>query len=78
MQSISAANGREADWKKRKRRLIIVGIFVVVVVVACNRRLVRYVRARRIQYWIDFCQISNFDDRPTPTRLDEVDFASLS
>jgi hypothetical protein len=33
MQSISAANGREAVWKKRKRRLIIVGIFVVVVCV---------------------------------------------
>jgi hypothetical protein len=33
MQSISAANGREAVRKKRKRRLIIVGIFVVVVVV---------------------------------------------
>jgi hypothetical protein len=33
MQSISAANGREAVRKKRKRRLIIVGIFVFVVVV---------------------------------------------
>jgi hypothetical protein len=32
MQSISAANGREAVPKKRKRRLIIVGIFVVVAV----------------------------------------------
>jgi hypothetical protein len=44
----------------------------------CWRRLVGYVRATRIQYWIDFCQKSNFDDRPTPTRPDEVDFASLS
>ena len=34
MQSISAANGREAVRKKRKRRLIIVGIFVVVVLEA--------------------------------------------
>jgi hypothetical protein len=25
-----------------------------------------------------FCQISSFDDRPTLTRPDEVDFASLS
>jgi hypothetical protein len=32
MQSISAANGREAVRGKIKRRLIIVGIFVVVVV----------------------------------------------
>jgi hypothetical protein len=32
MQSISAANGREAVQKKRKRCLIIVGIFVVVFV----------------------------------------------
>jgi hypothetical protein len=42
------------------------------------RQLVGYVRATCIQYWIDFCQKCNFDDRPTPTRPDEVDFASLS
>jgi hypothetical protein len=36
------------------------------------------VEATRIQYWIDFCQKSNFDDRPTPARPDEVDFALLS
>jgi hypothetical protein len=63
MQSISAANGREAVWKKRKRRLIIVGIFVFVVVVL------------EAVGWIRTCY---FDDRPTPTRPDEADFASLS
>jgi hypothetical protein len=38
----------------------------------------RYVEATRIRYWVDFCQKSNFDDRTTPTRPDDVDLASLS
>jgi hypothetical protein len=69
-------NGQEAVRKKRKRCLIIVGIFVVVVVLEA----VSWMRTcyAHPEYWIDFCQISNFDNRPTPTRPDEVDFASLS
>jgi hypothetical protein len=68
--------------EKKKRRLIIHGIFdvVVVVVVVVVLEAVGWIRRgyTHIQYWIDFCQKCNFDDRPTPTRPDEVDFASLS
>jgi hypothetical protein len=80
MQSISAANGREAVRQKIKRRFIIVGIFVVVVVVVVVvLEAIGWIRTCYAHPVLErFLQKCNFDDRPTLTRPDEVDFASPS